>query len=47
LLPLTYIGFGLTQVFFAHNSGVMFYLFMVMLVHAALLGHAGAHRAAS
>lgn len=39
LLPLAYMGFGLTQVFFAHNSGVMFYLFMVALVHAALLGH--------
>lgn len=37
-IPLCYIGFGLTQVFFAHNSGTMFYLFMVMLVWAALKG---------
>lgn len=40
LLPVTYIGFGLTQVFLAHNSGNMFYLFMCMLVHALLLSHA-------
>lgn len=36
LLPLSYIGFGLTQVFLAHNSGNMFYLFMCPLVLAAL-----------
>jgi len=36
LLPLAYLGFGLTQVFFAHNSGHMFYLFMLVIVHAAL-----------
>ncbi|MDR0274455.1 MAG: O-antigen ligase family protein [Burkholderiaceae bacterium] len=36
LLPLAYLGFGLTQVFFAHNSGHLFYLFMLILVHAAL-----------
>lgn len=36
LLPLSYVGFGLTQVFLAHNSGNMFYLFMCLLVHAAL-----------
>lgn len=35
-VPLLYIGFGLTQVFFAHNSGIMFYLFMLMLLWAAL-----------
>lgn len=38
LLPLCYAGLGLTQVFFAHNSGVMFYLFMVALVHGAIVG---------
>ena len=27
LLPLAYFGFGWTQVFFAHNSGNMFYIF--------------------
>lgn len=36
LLPLSYFGFGLTQVFLAHNSGNMFYLFMCPLVLAAL-----------
>jgi O-antigen ligase len=36
LLPLSYIGFGLTQVFLAHNSGNMFYLFMCPLLLAAL-----------
>lgn len=36
MLPLSYIGFGLTQVFLAHNSGNMFYLFMCPLVLAAL-----------
>ena len=33
---MLYIGVGLTQVFFAHNSGIMFYLFMLMLLWAAL-----------
>ena len=36
LLPLSYIGFGLTQVFLAHNSGNLFYLFMCPLVLATL-----------
>lgn len=36
LVPLSYVGFGLTQVFLAHNSGNMFYLFMCPLVLAAL-----------
>lgn len=35
-IPVLYIGFGLTQVFLAHNSGIMFYLFMLMLLWAAL-----------
>lgn len=39
IIPVAYIGFGLTQVFFAHNSGNLFYLFMVMLVHSVLLCH--------
>ncbi|WP_087743022.1 MULTISPECIES: O-antigen ligase family protein [unclassified Acidovorax] len=38
LMPLSYIGFGLTQVFLAHNSGNMFYLFMCPLVLTALHG---------
>jgi O-antigen ligase len=37
-IPVLYIGFGLTQVFFAHNSGIMFYLFMTTLCWSALLG---------
>lgn len=37
-IPLLYAGFGMTQVFFAHNSGIMFYLFMTMLTWAAVLG---------
>lgn len=35
-LPMLYAGFGLTQAFLMHNSGNMFYLFMLMLVLAAL-----------
>ena len=37
-IPVLYMGFGLTQVFFAHNSGIMFYLFMNLAVWGALLG---------
>lgn len=37
-IPVLYAGFGMTQVFFAHNSGIMFYLFMTMLTWAALQG---------
>lgn len=36
LLPLGYLGFGLTQVFLAHFNGNMVYLFMVLLTLAAL-----------
>ncbi|QXL83774.1 O-antigen ligase [Comamonas sp. NLF-1-9] len=35
-IPVLYIGFGLTQVFFAHNSGNLFYLLMVTLFMTAL-----------
>ncbi|KKW69160.1 hypothetical protein AAV94_01935 [Lampropedia cohaerens] len=35
-IVLMYVGFGWTQVFFAHNSGVMFYVFMLILFWAAL-----------
>lgn len=38
LLPVSYMGFGITQVFLGHNSGTMFYLFMCMLVLAILQG---------
>ncbi len=37
-IPLLYAGFGMTQVFFAHNSGIMFYLFMVMTTWSAVRG---------
>ncbi|MBV8617524.1 MAG: O-antigen ligase family protein [Curvibacter sp.] len=37
MMPLSYIGFGITQAFLGHNSGTMFYLFMALLFHAALL----------
>ena len=36
-LVMAYMGFGLTQVFFSHNSGNLFYLFMLALLHGALL----------
>ena len=37
-IPVLYIGFGLTQVYFAHNSGIMPFVFMTMLTWAALQG---------
>ena len=37
-VPLCYMGFGLTQVFFAHNSGHMFYVYMLVLLLGALIG---------
>ena len=43
-VPLCYIGFGLTQVFFAHNSGHMFYTFMLVVLLAALIGRERALR---
>lgn len=36
LLPIAYFGFGWTQVFFAHNSGNMFYLFSIVAFWGAL-----------
>ena len=36
LLPLAYFGFGWTQVFFAHNSGHMFYIFSLVIFGAAV-----------
>lgn len=38
LFPLSYLGFGLTQVFLAHYNGLMVYMFMVTLTLAALKG---------
>lgn len=37
-IPVMYFGFGLTQVYFAHNSGIMPFVFMSMLTWAALQG---------
>lgn len=37
-IPVLYVGFGLTQVFFAHNSGIMFYLFLNLITWGALVG---------
>ena len=36
LLPLAYFGFGWTQVFFAHNSGHMFYIFSLATFWGAI-----------
>lgn len=36
LLPIAYFGFGWTQVFFAHNSGNLFYLFALVGFYGAL-----------
>ena len=35
-LVVTHMGFGLTQVFFAHYNGVMVYLALVIFLFAAL-----------
>jgi O-antigen ligase len=44
LLPVTYMDFGLSQVFLAHNSGVMVYPFWLVLLWG-LLKHHEAHLA--
>lgn len=36
LLPVAYFGFGWTQVFFAHNSGNMFYVFSLVALWGAI-----------
>ena len=36
LVPVAYLGFGLTQAFLGHNSGTMFYLFMTMLIYSGV-----------
>ena len=35
MLPICYVAFGFTQVFFAHNSGHLFYLFAIIALYAA------------
>lgn len=42
LIPVGYIGFGLTQVFLGHNSGTMFFLFMTALIFSAIRGERAA-----
>jgi O-antigen ligase len=42
-IPVLYAGFGMTQVFFFYNGGIMFYLFMTMLTWAALRGMDAEH----
>ncbi|WP_238946364.1 O-antigen ligase family protein [Vandammella animalimorsus] len=37
-LPVMFAGYGITQVFYAHNSGIMFYLFMTIAVWSCLRG---------
>jgi len=36
ILPLMYFSFGLTQHFFVHNSGIVFYVFCVVILWSAL-----------
>jgi len=38
LLALCYMVFGLSQQFFVHNSGIMFFAFSLVVLHAALRG---------
>lgn len=47
MLPVSYAGFGLTQVFFAHNSGHLFYVYMLVLLLGALIGREKALHAAA
>jgi O-antigen ligase len=42
LVPVGYIGFGLTQVFLGHNSGTMFFLFMTALTFSTIQGERAA-----
>lgn len=42
-IPLLYAGFGLTQVYFAHNSGIMPFVFLTTLTWAALRGMDARH----
>lgn len=46
-IPVLYFGFGLTQVYFAHNSGIMPFVFLTMLTWAALRGMDARHLTAA
>lgn len=35
MLPICYVAFGFTQVFFSHNSGHLFYIFAIVSFYAA------------
>ncbi len=37
-IPLAYLGFGLTQAFLPHNSGLMVYVYLSCLIWAATEG---------
>ena len=37
-VPISFFGFGLTQVFFAHYNGVVMYPTLTLLFYTALLG---------
>lgn len=37
LVVMSYVGFGMTQVFFSHNSGHMFYVFPLILLYGMLV----------
>lgn len=45
LLPIAYFGFGWTQVFFAHNSGNMFYIFSIAAFWGGICRLEGAGKA--
>lgn len=44
LLPIAYFGFGWTQVFFAHNSGHMFYIFSLVALWGGICSLEGKTR---
>lgn len=39
ILPVAYMGFGLTQAFLSHNSGVIIFVFMLVFLWALLRNH--------
>ncbi|MCD2512558.1 O-antigen ligase family protein [Comamonas endophytica] len=41
MVPLMYFSFGLTQHFFVHNSGIVFFVFCVVILWSALRGQEG------
>ncbi|GEK48966.1 hypothetical protein HPA02_32490 [Bisbaumannia pacifica] len=45
LLPVAYIDFGLSQAFLSHNSGIMMYGFLLVVLWASHCQHAGVTQA--